>query len=381
MSIKPLNSVGGYSTGITGTTVIDANGNITGVGATFGGLVSSTVGFSGPGTNLTGNATGLTVGTASRSIITGTNSASTFYPTFVGGEGNTGLFIDRIVGPLSYIPSTATLKCTNLDLGNGALVMNATQVSALSYFYFIATAGIYLQDETLVQMGDVQQNLNGTVLEVDPSTGEVRMYNAVSGDISVSVNRVGANTTHALDVNRSDGKAIKLIYNDTGGPATNYVDLDVSSTGDLIISPSSTLTKFVGGLSAAGATLSSNTNIPAGSTLTVAGIITSDTGYRISSSAINSQTGTTYTFLESDNGKIVTFNNGSAITVTIPTGLPVGFNCTGIQLGAGQVGFTAASGVTLQSYGNQYKLIGQHASATVIEYSNNIVNLSGNLIV
>lgn len=93
------------------------------------------------------------------------------------------------------------------------------------------------------------------------------------------------------------------------------------------------------------------------------------------------QTGTTYTFTINDCGKVLTFNNASPITVTIPTGLPLGFNCTVIQLGAGQVGFTNAAGVTLQSYGNQYKLIGQHASATLFEYSTNIVNLSGNLIV
>lgn len=98
-------------------------------------------------------------------------------------------------------------------------------------------------------------------------------------------------------------------------------------------------------------------------------------------SSVLAQTGTTYTFQNSDCGKILTFNNASPVTVTIPTGLPVGFNCTVIQLGAGQVGFTNAAGLTLQSYGNQYKLIGQHASATLFEYSTNIVNLSGNLIV
>lgn len=128
-----------------------------------------------------------------------------------------------------------------------------------------------------------------------------------------------------------------------------------------------------------------NAGISASSGVTFAGTVSSDTGYAITSGAIKALSGTTYTFLATDNGKILTFNNSSAITVTIPTALPVGFNCTAIQLGAGQVGFTGgtpgASGVTLQSYGNQYKLIGQHASATIIEYTTNIVNLSGNLIV
>jgi len=112
-----------------------------------------------------------------------------------------------------------------------------------------------------------------------------------------------------------------------------------------------------------------------------AGYIKAETGYRIGTGAINAQTGTSYTLTGTDNGKIVTFNNAATTTVTIPTGLDTGFNCTVIQLGAGQVGFTAASGLTMQSYGNQFKLLGQHASATVLEYTTNIVNISGNLTV
>ena len=76
---------------------------------------------------------------------------------------------------------------------------------------------------------------------------------------------------------------------------------------------------------------------------------------------------------------MITFNNVSAITVTIPTGLPVGFNCTAIQLGAGQVGFTGAAGVTLNSYGSLLKIAGQHGAATVISYSSNIYNIAGTL--
>ena len=52
MALIPFNSVGGYSTGITGTTVIDADGNITGVGATFSGLARFTSGISAAGATL-----------------------------------------------------------------------------------------------------------------------------------------------------------------------------------------------------------------------------------------------------------------------------------------------------------------------------------------
>jgi hypothetical protein len=42
MAIQRFNAVGGYSTGLTATAVIDAIGNITGVGATFSGNVAMT---------------------------------------------------------------------------------------------------------------------------------------------------------------------------------------------------------------------------------------------------------------------------------------------------------------------------------------------------
>jgi hypothetical protein len=135
-----------------------------------------------------------------------------------------------------------------------------------------------------------------------------------------------------------------------------------------------TLQSFSAGISAAGGATFSGS-------VTTSEFVSASKGFRIGSDAFNTQTGTTYTFTDSDNGKFVTFNNAAAVTVTIPTALILGFNCTAIQLGAGQVGFTAASGLTMESYGNQYRLVGKHASATIIEYSTNIVNLSGNLVV
>jgi hypothetical protein len=53
MPLLPLNSVGGYSTGITATSVIDVLGNITGVGATFSGLIRANAGISSAGGTFT----------------------------------------------------------------------------------------------------------------------------------------------------------------------------------------------------------------------------------------------------------------------------------------------------------------------------------------
>jgi hypothetical protein len=89
----------------------------------------------------------------------------------------------------------------------------------------------------------------------------------------------------------------------------------------------------------------------------------------------NTQTGTTYTLASSDNGKVVTLNNGSAITVTVPT-LSAGFSCTFIQKGAGQVTFTA-SGTTVSNAHSQTKTFGQYAAVTLYGLSSTTFVLAG----
>ena len=104
----------------------------------------------------------------------------------------------------------------------------------------------------------------------------------------------------------------------------------------------------------------------------------SDGGYRITSNAINSLTGTTYSLLTSDDGKVITWSNASGVTLTVPSGLPVGFNTTIIQIGAGSVGITG-SGTTLNSFEGKLRTAGQHAAVSIISYSSNIFNIAGGL--
>ena len=104
----------------------------------------------------------------------------------------------------------------------------------------------------------------------------------------------------------------------------------------------------------------------------------SDGGYRITSNAINALTGTTYSLLTSDDGKVITWSNASGVTLTVPSGLPVGFNTTIIQIGAGSVGITG-SGTTLNSFEGKLRTAGQHAAVSIISYSSNIFNIAGGL--
>ena len=66
---------------------------------------------------------------------------------------------------------------------------------------------------------------------------------------------------------------------------------------------------------------------------------------------INAQTGTTYTPVLSDEGKLVTITNAAAITITLPQNsslaFPIGGRFDTVGLGAGLVTFAAGSGSTL----------------------------------
>ena len=55
---------------------------------------------------------------------------------------------------------------------------------------------------------------------------------------------------------------------------------------------------------------------------------------------INTQAGTSYTIDATDNGKVIQTTGATAISIAIPAGLPTGFNCTVVQMGAGQITFT-----------------------------------------
>jgi hypothetical protein len=93
----------------------------------------------------------------------------------------------------------------------------------------------------------------------------------------------------------------------------------------------------------------------------------------------NAQTGTSYTLLAADNGKIVTLNNAAAITLTIPSGLGAGFSCLVIQLGAGQVTVVAGGGATLNSYSSFVDLGGQYAMGTIVAPTANNFILGGQI--
>jgi len=98
--------------------------------------------------------------------------------------------------------------------------------------------------------------------------------------------------------------------------------------------------------------------------------------------AINAQTGTTYTPVLSDNGKLVTLNNASGITLTVPTNISVlyatGAQINLLQLGLGQVTVVGDTGVTVYATpGLNFRE--QYSAATLIKLDTNTWLLTGDL--
>jgi len=92
--------------------------------------------------------------------------------------------------------------------------------------------------------------------------------------------------------------------------------------------------------------------------------------------SINAQTGTTYTFVLTDNGKLITASNASAQTYSIPTNasvaFPIGTQINLIQIGAGQVTVSATTPGTTTVLSNAATAAGpkcrnQYASLTAIK--------------
>lgn len=99
--------------------------------------------------------------------------------------------------------------------------------------------------------------------------------------------------------------------------------------------------------------------------------------------SINAQTGTTYTLVIGDAGKLITMSNAAANTLTIPpnssVAFPVGTIINITQTGAGQTTIAPGSGVTIQSADTKTKLRVQYSSCSIIKTATDTWILIGDI--
>ena len=216
-------------------------------------------------------------------------------------------------------------------------------------------------------------------------TNAIRATSGSSWNAAVGFSFIGgdwAKNTGMFSDNPDDGNAM-LKFRITGNSKFTIDPNNVTvlantastskTTGSLIVS---------GGLGVNGDIYASNLNVSGAITggtwsATAIDIAHGGTGSSTASGALsnlgaasinanlNDQTGTTYTLQSSDNGKVVTLDNPSAITLTVPTGLAAGFNCMIVQKGDGLVTITP-SGVSVTNRSGGTKTGGKNAIVSLI---------------
>lgn len=96
---------------------------------------------------------------------------------------------------------------------------------------------------------------------------------------------------------------------------------------------------------------------------------------------LNAQTNTTYTLVLTDNGRLVTLNNASPVTVTVPTNASVAFATGAIinlqRIGAGSVTVVGDTGVTVT--GTALTLRAQYSAGSLIKTGTDSWTLVGDL--
>lgn len=202
-------------------------------------------------------------------------------------------------------------------------------------------------------------SLNNVVLQVVAGTpaGSPVAPALPANSITLATVAVGAGATAITNANITDTRVLVT----TNIPESGDISAVVAGTG------------LSGGGSSGSVTLAIDTGVTVD--LTTAQTLTNKSlTSPLINLGINAQTGTTYTTVLGDNGKLVTQTNASAIATTIPlnssVAYPVGAQISFAQMGAGQVTISGSGGVTIASTGTTAtapKLRAQYSTATAIQ--------------
>ncbi len=95
--------------------------------------------------------------------------------------------------------------------------------------------------------------------------------------------------------------------------------------------------------------------------------------------SVKAVSATTYTLLPADSGRVIEFSSVSAVTLTVPSTLPVGFQVSISQVGTGIVTFVASGGMVINNRWAATATSGQWAKAGLEVRATNSSILSGDV--
>jgi hypothetical protein len=260
------------------------------------------------------------------------------YQQWTTGQVLTSAAMNIVGDSTVNVFDSATARNSSISSPSEGMVCYLKDTNAIEYYDGSSWSGI----------GDITAVNAGTNIDVTSGTGPVPTV-ALAIDAAVSMGSDGSGvdvtfySSTAGDTMLWDASEEKLVITGTNGQnSLEVADGDVSITDSLTVS---------GGL--------------------------------VAPLQINAQTGTTYTFVAADAGKLVTSSNGSAQTITIPPNSSVAF-AIGTQIivqniGSANATLAQGSGVTIQSKDSNKEIDGQYAAATCIKTATDVWSLIGAL--
>ena len=229
-------------------------------------------------------------------------------------------------------------------------------------------------------------------LDADTVNEEIVFVTQVNGDtLTISRGQAGTGTPGVSGLSHTAGASVKHVLTSSD---LIFFRNNASPVASFGFSGSTSGTTTVQATAVAG---TNTLTLPAVNNDTLVGKATTDTltnktltspvingatiGTSVINLAINAQTGTTYTPVLADNGKLVTLSNASAITLTVPTNASVAY-ATGAQIniqaiGAGQVTVVGDTGVTVNGTGTALRA--QWSAATLVKLGTDSWTLIGDL--
>jgi hypothetical protein len=284
----------------------------------------------------------------------------TFVLVFLNGNAQTGIGTTTPVNKLQ-VETTLAEPATSGTAANGNLRLSGSTGShVLDFGLSSSSTYSWLQARSKLAYGTTYNlllNPIGGSVGIGTTSPQSLLHvkggylmAEYSSPVYVSFNHSGAPLNKKIiRIGNDNGSMIFDVVNDAYTTSTERMRID--SNGNIGINKNNP-----------SRTLDVNGDIATTGNLTGGNVASSTlSGF---SATMNTQTGTSYTLLTSDNGKIITFNNASPITLTVPS-LFAGFNCMIIQLGAGQVTLSG-SGTTITNRSGLTKTGGANAIATLI---------------
>ena len=217
---------------------------------------------------------------------------------------------------------------------------------------------------------------------IDPDTinEEIVFITAGPSGDTFTIDRAEAGSSA---VSHSTGATVKHVL--TSDDLTAFA-AGISPVSSLAFSGSTSGTTTLQATAVAG---TNTLSLPPTTTDTLAGIAATQTltNKTLTSPKINltlnAQTGTTYTLVAADSGKLVTSSNAAAVVITIPPSVFAAGEQINVQsIGAGLTSFAQGAGVTITSTGataTAPKLRAQYSACTIICTASNTFTVIGDL--